>query len=144
MSRSVRPLRLAAAAVLALSAAASAQPQGVSPLPPQTQDLSAWSWQARPLLIFADSAQDHAYRAQIEALQGVESELEARDVVLLADVDPDGDGALRRKLGVEGFAAILVGKDGGVKLREPHPVAPAELFALIDAMPMRRREMQAD
>jgi hypothetical protein len=34
----------------------------------------------------------------------------------------------------------LIGKDGGVKLDRDTPVAVAELFALIDAMPMRRAE----
>ncbi len=38
-------------------------------------------------------------------------------------------------------AAELVGKDGGVKLMSASPIAAATLFATIDAMPMRRREM---
>jgi hypothetical protein len=39
------------------------------------------------------------------------------------------------------FAVLLVGKDGGVKLRSSRPVSAEDLFALIDTMPMRRREM---
>jgi hypothetical protein len=35
-----------------------------------------------------------------------------------------------------------VGRDGGEKLRSAEPVAPEELFDLVDAMPMRRREMR--
>lgn len=57
-----------------------------------------------------------------------------------------GDGAegRRQALGVgEGpFAAVLVGKDGTVKLRSDEPVPAEELFDLVDAMPMRRREMR--
>ena len=37
---------------------------------------------------------------------------------------------------------ILVGKDGTEKLRAHHVVSAQALFALIDAMPMRQREMR--
>ena len=40
------------------------------------------------------------------------------------------------------FAAVLVGKDGGEKFRSEGPVSPEVLFEIIDAMPMRRREMR--
>ena len=42
------------------------------------------------------------------------------------------------------FQAVLVGKDGGVKHRWSAIVEPAEIFGLIDAMPMRIREMQEE
>ncbi len=53
--------------------------------------------------------------------------------------------ALRRRFGVaEGrFAVRLVGKDGEVKLSSDRVVPAARLAATIDAMPMRRQEMQA-
>ena len=44
--------------------------------------------------------------------------------------------------GDDRFQAVLVGKDGGVKHRWSAIVEPAEIFGLIDAMPMRIREMQ--
>lgn len=37
---------------------------------------------------------------------------------------------------------ILVGKDGTVKLRRDAAISAAELFSVIDRMPMRRREMK--
>jgi hypothetical protein len=40
------------------------------------------------------------------------------------------------------FAVRLVGKDGTVKLARNGAVPIDEVYALIDAMPMRRREMQ--
>jgi hypothetical protein len=40
------------------------------------------------------------------------------------------------------FAVLLVGKDGGVKLSSERPVLTENLSALIDTMPMRRREMK--
>lgn len=41
----------------------------------------------------------------------------------------------------EEFCVVLVGKDGGVKLREAAPVEADRVFALVDSMPMRQREM---
>jgi hypothetical protein len=37
---------------------------------------------------------------------------------------------------------VLIGKDGGEKLRRTTPLSPEELFAIVDAMPMRRAEMR--
>ena len=42
----------------------------------------------------------------------------------------------------EKYLAVLVGKDGFEKLRSDRAIANGLLFATIDAMPMRRREMQ--
>jgi hypothetical protein len=37
---------------------------------------------------------------------------------------------------------LLIGKDGGVKLKKEFIVPPDEIFTLIDSMPMRRAEMK--
>ncbi len=37
---------------------------------------------------------------------------------------------------------ILIGKDGELKLRKQLPVELSEIFSVIDAMPMRQREMR--
>jgi hypothetical protein len=52
--------------------------------------------------------------------------------------------ALRLQLGLgsEPFQAVLVGKDGGAKLRAAKPITALELMATIDAMPMRQDEMR--
>ena len=54
--------------------------------------------------------------------------------------------ALRARFEVpsDGFAVILVGKDGLEKLRGTAPIEMAKIFETIDAMPMRRQEMQPD
>jgi hypothetical protein len=36
---------------------------------------------------------------------------------------------------------VLIGKDGGVKLRNDYVVAPQKILDLIDGMPMRRAEI---
>ena len=40
------------------------------------------------------------------------------------------------------FALILVGKKSGIKMKRYDRVELADIFALIDAMPMRRQEMR--
>jgi hypothetical protein len=40
-----------------------------------------------------------------------------------------------------GGVEVLVGKDGTVKLKRQGPTALADIFGLIDSMPMRQREM---
>ena len=69
--------------------------------------------------------------------------LRERDVVV-QEITPDKARRDRAELGVNPHAAfevLLVGKDGGVKLRRLAPVEVAEMTTLIDKMPMRQEEM---
>ena len=59
----------------------------------------------------------------------------------------DPGGARERELDVveregEAFRVELSGKDGGVKARWDNLVGVSELWARIDAMPMRRRQLR--
>jgi hypothetical protein len=81
-------------------------------------------------------------KRQIESMKGGAGE---RDLVLVQP--PAGSAqakALRTRLslGDEPFQAVLVGKDGGAKLRAAKPIMARELTATIDAMPMRQDEMR--
>jgi hypothetical protein len=65
----------------------------------------------------------------------------------LAALHADAPGAADRELDVHereaaGFTVELLGKDGGVKARWGDVVGREELWARIDAMPMRRRELR--
>ena len=111
---------------------------------------------ARPLLIFAPDAQDPQLRAQLAILEQHAAEAKDRDLVALAlplqgDV-PAGThletgraDVLRRRfrIGPAEFAVVLIGKDGGEKLRSAVPFSMEKLISTIDAMPMRQDEMQA-
>jgi hypothetical protein len=74
--------------------------------------------------------------------QGAE-ELAARDVVVLVDANPAEETALRKKFRPRGFAVLLMGKDGQIKLRKPFPWDARELSRSIDKMPMRQQEMRS-
>lgn len=113
-------------------------------LPPTTRDLDAYQWSHRPVLIFAPSRENSAYQQQLAALRVAQDGLAERDIVVLTDTDPGAAGMLREGLGIKGFVVLLVGKDGGVKLRRGTPLGVDEIFAAIDAMPMRQQEMRRD
>lgn len=116
-------------------------------------DLSSYKWKNRLLLVFAPSTSGEC-EDQLRRLEGLERDFEERDLLLgklLERDDGELDGTtvpseemvkLREGFTVEGFAVILVGKDGTEKFRSEEPVAPEEIFRRIDAMPMRRREMR--
>lgn len=118
--------------------------------------LASYRGSKRPLLIFAPADADKRLIRQMISLKGAHAASVERDMVLIVIV---GDGisraddvplsladakALREAYGIaaESFAVRLVGKDGGVKHRSADVVKPADIHALIDSMPMRKREMQ--
>ena len=77
----------------------------------------------------------------MELFRQAEAALRERDIVVLSDLDPKNPGPIRQTFSPGGFKLVLVGKDGGVKLEKDAVLQPEELFAVIDRMPMRQREM---
>lgn len=104
--------------------------------------LSQFKWKKRPVVVFADSELDPAFEEQMSLLRAREDELRARDVVVIADTDPEKMSHLRRKLRPRGFMLVLIGKDGAVKIRKPFPWDVREISRSIDKMPMRKREIR--
>lgn len=116
--------------------------------------LDAFRWQNRLLLTFAPTGDDAAYRELQERVAAACTAVRERDLRVLgitdAGVTLDGAAAefdtealrQRFRVGADERALLLIGKDGGVKRRDPLGVALAEVFASIDGMPMRRREMR--
>ena len=78
----------------------------------------------------------------MDTLAADKSGLAERHIVVLSDVSAPGGSQLREALQIDGFEIVLIGKDGGVKLRSKTPLDVETLYAVIDAMPMRRREMR--
>ena len=116
--------------------------------------LDGYRWQNRLLLVFAPDADSALYHRQQEMLLVAECGLNERDMVIIFvirdAVSTKGRPAapvaavdLRDAYGVlpHEFRVVLIGKDGGVKLRQEEPISAADLFALIDSMPMRKQEM---
>ena len=113
-----------------------------SPVMAQDGPLAPYLWENRPIVVFADSAQDPRFSEQMDFLRQETEALVERDVVILTDTNPSAQSDLRTKLRPRGFTLILVGKDGGVKLRKASPWDVREISRVIDKMPMRQREMR--
>lgn len=104
-------------------------------------DPAEFTWQARPLVVFADTAADPDFTAQLAQLRRDPASLLMRDVVVVTDTDPAGNSAWRRLLRPEGFSVVLMDKDGQVKSRLPSPRSVREISRAIDKFPPRRREI---
>jgi hypothetical protein len=117
----------------------------------------------RPLLVFTPSTTPQ-FLTQIRALAADAYDLHDRDVTvvpLLLHEDNKAWGvtfnaqdigvmsateqaAARRRFHVapDAFTVLLIGKDGGEKLRSTKPISLDTLRSTIDAMPMRQDEMR--
>ncbi|TMM50912.1 DUF4174 domain-containing protein [Sulfitobacter sabulilitoris] len=105
-------------------------------------DLNEFIWKKRPIVVFADSPNDPLFEEQMELLLARPDALRDRDVVILTDTDPSARSDLRMKLRPRGFMLVLIGKDGGIKLRKPFPWDVREISRSIDKMPIRQREIR--
>ncbi|MCH8558025.1 MAG: DUF4174 domain-containing protein [Balneolia bacterium] len=117
--------------------------------------LSDLRWENRVLLIFTDNLDGSAFTEQIRILDEASDGLEVRKLVRFVLID-DGESTYEgqplgresaeriksRYADSEPFTLILIGKDGGEKLRSHEPVTTGELFPFIDRMPMREREIR--
>ena len=142
-----KPVTKALAAMMLSSTgwvAAAAQEIGLTTLAAQRD-------QARPLLIFAERANDPQMAIQIRILNEHAAEASDRQIVPVAlpfrapgptalQLSGDDAEAARRKfhVSVSDFVVILLGKDGGAKLRSSKPIPMSTLVETIDAMPMRK------
>ena len=129
-----------------------AQPSDLAPF-----DLTQYQWQNRLVLLFAPSAEDARYQEQAAALEEADAGLNDRDLLVFhlfgegsshvgeESLTQEEVTGLRDRFDVDpnAFTLILIGKDGTVKRRAEAVVSAQDLFNQIDAMPMRRREMNS-
>ena len=119
-------------------------------------DLNAYQWKNRLLLLFASSEEDQAYLTLKKEIDRQAMEVKDRDLLVFyvlergesrldqERLNPHQALFLKKGLSVPPgrFMIVLIGKDGGEKIRQQSPVDLKEIFAIIDAMPMRQLEMK--
>jgi len=110
--------------------------------PLQAQDLSSYKWKKRVVLVFTSLSSNLEYQLQIKTLDAAKPQLQERDVVVLVDTNAGEFTDLRKAFLPDDFLFVLIGKDGTVKYKSTKPVSVDQLTSLIDAMPMRRREIK--
>lgn len=114
------------------------------------QELTEFKWKNRVLLVIDTNNNLPARDLQVSKFVIRQDQMEERDLVLFVCtgkevLDKDGlkTDINAHKISYGEFqGVILIGKDGGVKLRKKFIVEPKEIFDLIDQMPMRRSEMK--
>jgi hypothetical protein len=118
--------------------------------------LAAWRWKSRLLLVFAPDDANPDLQAQRRMLASAQAEVAAHDLLPIEIVgnriEAAGDlqtaatdaGSLRHDYGVPRprFAVILIGKDGGEKLRQTRPISAESVVSIIDRMPMGSAEFR--
>lgn len=107
--------------------------------------IAQMTWKRRVLIVSAPTAQDASLAAQRRILADWRTQADDRDLTIVEVIGShvrgatDGASAIRCKYRLPAtFTAILIGKDGGEKLRSTRPFPASALEETIDAMPMRR------
>ncbi|MDA0784721.1 MAG: DUF4174 domain-containing protein [Proteobacteria bacterium] len=126
----------------------------MSPSEVGTASMDNYIWKSRPLIVFTPTPGDPLAAGQRAVLDEKGYAFRDRDMILVEvigdRVSINGQTArglraddlrARYRVARDMAQALLVGKDGGVKLRSKTAFSANELFATIDAMPMRQREM---
>lgn len=109
-----------------------------------TLTLNAQKSAFRRVLLFADKANDTTLTKQKQLLDLDVAGCLERDVRTEIYITSRTDKSLLKKYTITHpqFTFILIGKDGGIRLRSTKVIPKEQLFALIDAMPMRQDEIK--
>ncbi|MEO6803277.1 MAG: DUF4174 domain-containing protein [Granulicella sp.] len=117
----------------------------------------------RVLIVFAADSASPLFRRQLDLLEPHNVDMADRDLVLIPVVatwrhadrhrrsrtaiftSPAEQAYLRERFKVRhaNFTVILIGKDGGEKLRSRSVLPYERLASTIDSMPMRQQEMKS-
>ncbi len=141
-----------AVALIVLAAGAALMPARAA-----AAELSDYLWVSRPLLVFAPTDSDPRLGETMGRIEASRCDFTDRDMVLgviVADgastlggqaVNADQARRLRAQFGIgaNSFSVVLIGKDGGEKSRVNGVPDLQAIYAVIDGMPMRQREMGA-
>lgn len=114
------------------------------------QELSQHYYKERVITIHADSSEAKTAQKQVAAFLFLKKEMVDRKLVLYnCDASTctfydffETPKSTKTKDSEHTFEIRLYGLDGQIKFEANQYIAPQELFALIDKMPMRRNEMR--
>jgi len=121
----------------------------------KAQSLDDYQWKNRILLLVDKSADTNALTSQLAVLNADKKGLAERGLIVFR-VTPNAvfssDGTMTKlnpqklygnfNLEANFKGIVLLGKDGGVKMRDPFEVTRQRIFTLIDGMPMRKSEIR--
>jgi len=119
------------------------------------QNIKQQQWKQRILLILTNDEHSVEYKRQLNEFNDTTLDFKERKLMVFR-VTPNsyriGFDETKKKASTELFKkykknkesveVILIGLDGGVKLRKTSLLRKTALFALIDGMPMRKSELK--
>ena len=120
-----------------------------------SQNLESHKWESRLLLVLTDDTNNTIYKRQIATLKRHKKELEERKLIVYQIKKDSFRKGLREnsewknssqlystyKKSNNDFEILLIGLDGGFKIRQTDLITCEDLFSIIDVMPMRRSEI---
>lgn len=124
--------------------------------PSNAQSLSSHQWKDRLVVIYSNATSNSTFQNQLNELKKESEGIRDRKIVIYQSIN----GKVKKGLvGNENwdnseiefqklndspskFEVLLIGLDGGVKLRKTDLLTTEELFGTIDQMPMRISEMR--
>ena len=130
----------------------------LGPAQAMAAELSDYLWERRPLLLFAPAESDPRLVETMRRIEASRCDFADRDMVL-GRIVTEGTSTLYGHvvdtsqaqrlvsefgIGPDSFSVVLIGKDGGEKLRVANVPDLQAIYAVIDGMPMRARETSAN
>ena len=121
-----------------------------------TQSLSQHEWENRVILLFAPDFQNQTLKQQLGFFQKNKKGLADRKLIVyqITREEVKKDGKLLKenselsssfnqfKVNKNEFTFILIGLDGGEKMRSSEVISREKLLSKIDRMPMRQAEIR--
>ena len=102
-----------------------------------------FKWKNRIILLFADNIKNQQLKEQKKILASDYRGQISRDLITFTFTKNNHKDEYFDKYDIKnGFTLILIGKDGGEKMRSSKAVSLDEIFSLIDSMPMRKQEIK--
>ena len=119
------------------------------------QDLSIHQWENRLVLVLTEDSSSFAFKKQLKEFRLQEEGMQERKILVYQIMPQQFLTGLKEsnmwqvtntlfkkyKQKDAELEIILIGLDGGVKLRQTEFLSCEKLFTIIDGMPMRRAEM---
>ncbi|NVN51979.1 DUF4174 domain-containing protein [Mycolicibacterium hippocampi] len=121
-------------------------------------ELSDHLWEHRPLLVFAPADRDPRLVETLSRIEASRCEFVDRDMVIglvvtegtstldgqVINADESQRLANQYAISENAFSVLLIGKDGGEKLRVNEVPDLRTIYAVVDGMPMRSGEMSTN
>ncbi|WP_333869216.1 DUF4174 domain-containing protein [Cypionkella sp.] len=141
MNTVLKSIVIALAGGFAFAGSAQTLPQPYGAVPASSVVLADELYVHRLVVVFSDSPLETSFMRQMEILQPHLLDLQARDVLLVTDTDPQAGSELRKTLHPRGFSLVIMDKDGSVAIRKPLPWDAREISRSIDKFPSRLAEV---